>query len=108
MYVNYIIKLPYWTLQNFYFGYNSPVGGKSALERITQTRTPIIGSNIARLCKEQNLKYSDVIAKLNVMGIDYVTTGIFSKVIHGHNNPSVEMLIALTDILKCDFNEFFK
>ena len=78
------------------------------MERITQTRMPLIGRNIERLCKENKLRYIDVIAKLNVMGIDYVTTGIFSKVIHGHNNPSVEMLIALTKIFNCDFNEFFK
>lgn len=78
------------------------------MERITQTRMPLIGNNIERLCKEKNLRYVDVIAKLNVMGIDYVTTGVFSKVIHGHNNPSVEMLVALTKIFNCDFNEFFK
>lgn len=78
------------------------------MERITQTRVPIVGRNIERLCKENDLRYIDVIAQLNVMGVDYVTTGIFSKVIHGHNNPSVEMLIALTDIFKCDYNEFFK
>ena len=78
------------------------------MERITQTRNPIIGTNIERLCKERNMRYIDVITKLNIKGVDYVTTGIFSKVIHGHNNPSVEMLIALTEILNCDFNEFFK
>ena len=78
------------------------------MERITQTRMPLIGRNIERLCKENKLRYIDVIAKLNVMGIDYVTTGVFSKVIHGHNNPSVEMLVALTKIFDCDYNEFFK
>ncbi len=78
------------------------------MERITQTRRPLIGRNIERLCKEKNIRYIDVIAKLNVMGIDYVTTGVFSKVIHGHNNPSVEMLVALTKIFDCDYNEFFK
>lgn len=78
------------------------------MERITQTRFPLIGRNIERLCKEKNLRYIDVIAKLNVMGVDYVTTGVFSKVIHGHNNPSVEMLVALTKIFDCDYNEFFK
>ena len=78
------------------------------MERITQTRMPLIGRNIERLCKENKLRYIDVIAKLNVMGIDYVTTGVFSKVVHGHNNPSVEMLVALTKIFDCDYNEFFK
>ncbi|MBP3718662.1 MAG: helix-turn-helix transcriptional regulator [Eubacterium sp.] len=78
------------------------------MERITQTRYPIIGKNIERLCKEREIRYIDVIAQLNILGVDYVTTGVFSKVIHGHNNPSVEMLYALTKIFNCDFNEFFR
>ena len=46
----------------------------------------------------------DVALILNV----YVTTGIFSKVEHGLNNPSVDMLVALTGVFQCDFNEFFQ
>jgi transcriptional regulator with XRE-family HTH domain len=76
-------------------------------ERLTQTNRPIIGSNIKRLRTERNLRATDVIAKLQLKNIK-VTTGIFSKVEHGRNNPTVEMLIALTEIFQCDFNEFFK
>lgn len=76
-------------------------------ERINQHLNPIVGTNIRRLRKEQGLKATEVIARLQVKGIN-VTTGIFSKVENGWNNPSVDMLIALTDIFKCDFNEFFK
>ena len=76
-------------------------------ERMNQHKNPIIGTNIVRLRKERNLKAIDVIAKLQLKGI-YVTTGIFSKIEHGRNNPSVEIIIALTEIFECDFNEFFK
>jgi transcriptional regulator with XRE-family HTH domain len=76
-------------------------------ERINQHRNPIVGTNIRRLRKEQNMKAIDVIAQLQLRGV-YVTTGIFSKVEHGYNNPSVDMLIALTEIFKCDFNAFFE
>ncbi len=76
-------------------------------ERLTQTSHPIIGTNIRRLRKERNLRATDVIAQLQLKGIK-VNTGIFSKVEHGLNNPTVEMLIALTDIFHCDFNEFFQ
>ena len=76
-------------------------------ERLTQTKHPIIGTNIRRLRKEHNLRAIDVITQLQLKGIK-VTTGIFSKVEHGLNNPTVEMLIALTDIFECDFNEFFR
>ena len=76
-------------------------------ERVNQRLNPIVGTNIRRLRKENGMKATEVIARLQVKGIN-VTTGIFSKVEHGRNNPSVDMLIGLTDIFKCDFNEFFK
>lgn len=76
-------------------------------ERINQHLNPLVGSNIKRLRQERGLKATDVIAKLQCKDIN-VTTGIFSKVEHGRNNPTVDMLIALTEIFKCDFNEFFK
>ena len=76
-------------------------------ERINQHLNPIVGTNIRRLRKEHNMKAIDVIAKLQCENVN-VTTGIFSKVENGRNNPTVDMLIALTKIFKCDFNEFFK
>lgn len=76
-------------------------------ERINQHLNPLVGTNIRRLRKERRLKAIDVITKLQLMGVS-VTTGIFSKVENGYNNPTVDMLIALTEIFNCDFNEFFK
>lgn len=76
-------------------------------ERVNQHTNPIIGTNIRRLRKERGLKAVDVIAKLQLVDIN-VNTGIFSKVEKGRSNPTVDMLIALTDIFQCDFNEFFK
>ena len=76
-------------------------------ERINQHLNPIVGTNIRRLRKERNMKAVDVIAQLQLRDVN-VTTGIFSKVENGRNNPSVNMLIALTEIFRCDFNEFFK
>ena len=76
-------------------------------ERVNQHLNPLIGTNIKRLRKERNMKATEVIAKLQCENVN-VTTGIFSKVEHGYNNPTVDMLIALTKIFKCDYNEFFK
>lgn len=76
-------------------------------ERINQRLNPIVGTNIRRLRKERGMKATEVIAKLQCKGV-YVTTGIFSKVEHGLNNPTVDMLVALTGVFGCDFNEFFK
>lgn len=76
-------------------------------ERINQHLNPIVGSNIRRLRKERKMKAVKVIEKLKAENVN-VTTGVFSKVENGYNNPTVDMLIALTKIFECDFNEFFK
>lgn len=76
-------------------------------ERINQYKNPLVGSNIKRLRKEHNMKAVDVIAKLQLMGLS-ITTGTFSKVENGYNNPSVDLLICLTEIFHCDFNAFFQ
>lgn len=76
-------------------------------ERVNQHLNPLIGTNIKRLRKERNMKATEVIAKLQCENVN-VTTGIFSKVENGYNNPTVDMLIALTKIFKCDYNEFFQ
>jgi transcriptional regulator with XRE-family HTH domain len=52
------------------------------------------------------MKAIDVIAKLQLRGME-INTGTFSKVENGYNNPSVDLLIALTEIYECDFNQFF-
>lgn len=77
------------------------------MERINQRTNPIVGTNIRRIRIANNMRSTDVVAKLQLKGIE-ISTATFSKVEHGVNNPSVEMLIALTEILRCDFNAFFK
>lgn len=76
-------------------------------ERINQHKNPIVGTNIKRLRIEHKLKAVEVIARLQVKGLS-VNVGTFSKVENGRNNPSVDLLIALTEIFNCDYNEFFK
>lgn len=75
-------------------------------ERINQREYPIIGTNIRRLREEHSMKATEVIAKLQLEDIN-VNTGTFSKIENGRNNPTVHMLIALTKIFNCDYNEFF-
>lgn len=48
-----------------------------------------------------------MVAQLQLRGVE-ITSSTYSKVELGLNNPSVDLLIALTDILGCDFNDFFK
>ncbi len=77
------------------------------VERVNQRHNPIIGTNIRRLRQERKMKAVDVIAQLQLRDVN-VTTGIFSKIENGRNNPSVDMLIALQEIYNCNYEEFFK
>jgi DNA-binding XRE family transcriptional regulator len=109
---DYISNLPFWKLFSSILDKTITRGDTMAkkkydkIERINQSQYPLIGSNIRRLRKEQNLKAVDIIAKLQLQGI-LITTGTFSKIENGYNNPSVNLLIALTQIFHCDYNEFF-
>lgn len=77
------------------------------MERVNQRENHLLGQNIKRLRLEKGIRNKDIVAQLQVRGVE-ISTGTYSKVEMGLNNPSVDMLIALTDIFKCDFNAFFK
>jgi len=76
------------------------------MERINQRENHLVGNNIKRLRLESGLRNKDIVARLQTRGVD-ITTGTYSKIEMGLNNPSVNLLIALTDIFECDFNAFF-
>lgn len=74
--------------------------------RINQRTNNLVGTNIKKLRLKRNLRNADIVAKLQLEGVE-ITSSTYSKVENGTNNPSVDLLIALTDILQCDFNAFF-
>ncbi len=76
------------------------------MERVNQRTNPLLGNNIRQIRISKNLRNRDVVAKLQLMGVN-ISTGTYSKVELGLNNPSVDMLIALTQIFECDFNALF-
>ena len=75
-------------------------------QRINQRTNNLVGTNIKKLRLKRNLRNTDIVAKLQLEGVE-ITTSTYSKVEKGTNNPSVDLLIALADILQCDFNAFF-
>lgn len=77
------------------------------MERVNQRTNHLLGTNIRKLRIEKGLRNRDIVAQLQLKGVE-ISTGTYSKVEMGLNNPSVDLLIALTDILECDFNAFFK
>ena len=76
------------------------------MERVNQRTNHLLGNNIRKLRISNNLRNKDVVAQLQLRNVE-ISTGTYSKVELGYNNPSVDMLIALTDIFHCDFNAFF-
>ena len=77
------------------------------MDRVNQRTNHLLGENIKRLRLKNNLRNKDIVAKLQLRGLE-ISTGTYSKVELGLNNPSVDLLIELTDIFDCDFNAFFK
>ena len=77
------------------------------MERVNQRTNHLLGTNIKRLRIENNLRNKDIVAQLQIRGVE-ITTGTYSKIEMGLNNPSVDLLIALTDIFHCDYNAFFE
>lgn len=57
-------------------------------ERVNQHKNLIVSKNIKRLHKKHKMKSIDVIARLQLKGLN-INTGTFSKVENGYNNPSV-------------------
>lgn len=76
------------------------------MERVNQRTNHLLGKNIKRLREEKGIRNKDIVAQLQIRGVE-ISTSTYSKVEMGLNNPSVDLLIALTEILECDFNSFF-
>ncbi|MCM1046415.1 MAG: helix-turn-helix domain-containing protein [Candidatus Gastranaerophilales bacterium] len=77
------------------------------IERIIQGDEPIIGTNIRRLRKKKHMRNVDVVTRLQLVGIE-LNSSTLSKIEHGSSNPTVKVLMALTDIFQCDYNAFFE
>ena len=77
------------------------------MDRVNQRTNHLLGENIRKLRLEKGIRNKDIVAQLQVHGVE-VSTGTYSKIELGSNNPSVDLLIALTEILDCDFNELFR
>ncbi len=80
---------------------------EKVVDRVNQRTNHLLGKNIKNLRINAGLRNIDIITQLQLFGVS-VSSSTFAKVESGANNPSVDMLIALTKILKCDFNAFFQ
>lgn len=74
--------------------------------RVIQVDDISIGKNIKSLREKRKLAQTDVLARLQLMGVE-ISVYSFSKIENGRQNPTVSLLSALTEILDCDYNAFF-
>ena len=77
------------------------------INRINQHTNNLIGRNIKRIRLSKGLRNRDIIAKLQLKGID-ISHSTYAKIEAGTNNPSVDFLLAIVEILECDFNTLFQ
>lgn len=76
------------------------------MHQIRNGRDNLIGKNIRRLRIERGLRNMDVICRLQLKGIG-ISSSTYSKVESGRSNPSVDMILALTEVFQCSYEEFF-
>lgn len=65
-----------------------------------------IGSNIRSLRKQSHLTQEQVVARLQLQGIE-ISRSSYSQIECGTYNIRVSELIALADLFQVDFNSFF-
>ena len=77
-----------------------------SVDRIIQVNDIDIGKNIARIRKSMNIKQTDMVARLQINGID-ISIYSYNRIEKGTQNPTVSFLFACCHILGCDMNTIF-
>lgn len=77
-----------------------------SIDRIIQVNDICIGKNICKLRKEKNIKQNEMVAKLQIAGID-ISIYSYNRIEKGTQNPTVSLLLAICNILSCDMNALF-
>lgn len=78
----------------------------NSIDRIIQVNDTNIGGNLAKLRMAMKIKQNDMVARLQVMGID-ISIYSYNRIEKGTQNPTVSFLYACCHILNCDMNMLF-
>ncbi len=78
-----------------------------SINRIIQINDINIGKYIMESRKSMNIKQIDMVAKLQVIGID-ISIYSYNRIEKGTQNPTVSFLYACCDIFNCDMNTLFR
>lgn len=79
---------------------------EKSIDRIIQVNNINIGKNIADLRKAKNIKQTDMVVKLQLIGED-ISIYSYNRIEKGTQNPTVSFLFACCKILDCDMNRLF-
>lgn len=79
---------------------------KESIDRIIQVSDIHIGCNLAKRRKALQIKQIDMVAKLQISGID-ISIYSYNRIEKGTQNPTVSFLYACCNILNCDMNAIF-
>lgn len=79
---------------------------EESIDRIIQINSINIGKNIAALRKTLNIKQTDMVARLQTIGVD-ISIYSYNRIEKGTQNPTVSFLYACCSILDCDMNKLF-
>lgn len=77
-----------------------------SIDRIIQVNDLNIGKNLANIRKSQGIKQKDMVARLQINGID-ISIYSYNRIEKGTQNPTVSFLHACCQILNCDMNTLF-
>lgn len=77
-----------------------------SIDRIIQVHDINIGKNLAKLRKSMNIKQTDMVAKLQIYGVD-ISIYSYNRIEKGTQNPTVSFLYACCHIFNCDMNTLF-
>lgn len=77
-----------------------------SIDRIIQVNDIGIGKNIAKIRKALKIKQTEMVAKLQIKGID-ISIYSYNRIERGTQNPTVSLLFACCHILECDMNTIF-
>ena len=79
---------------------------KDSINRVIQVKDVNIGANIRFFREKSCIKQVDMVAKLQLEGID-ISVFSYNRIEKGTQNPTVSLLLTLCSLLRCDMNDLF-
>ena len=79
---------------------------ESSIDRVIQVNDICIGANIRKQRELLKIRQIDMVAKLQVEGVD-ISIYSYNRIEKGTQNPTISFLYACCKIFRCDMNTLF-